>query len=195
MQEENPSVVIRLDGENPYANLDWDPYKGMTVDVVYRRKGSDDASFPQIVTSSELIGSEDEELAGIVNEFLVKGAFGMYPYHGFKQCGTWVMRGQKTYTSETFTSHRIESIMMEDAFNPLLKTFNEISSRYPEENIKNLIMMYMHPFQNAPVSVNICSFAEKLAKQMGIKDGESIQMMAIPINEGGNLIFRYDVYG
>lgn len=192
MSNSNPTIIIKPDDEKPYAKLDWEPYKGKLVDVIYRKEK--DIVVPQIVTSSDIMISQDKRFDNFINDFLIRTKLRMGPFHKIAEAGRWVIRGKNTYTSNIFTSYSINSIKPNDAFPPLAETVQEALRNEPEENLKGLILMHTHPIPNTPLSPRDYNSVRTLAKEIGMEKGDLIQIMAIPINEKGNLVFQYDLY-
>ncbi len=191
MVEEREKIMINSEDEDPYVNLDWTPYKGKEVDVVYRK--DKDIIVPQLVTSKDLIRKDDERLADLVEDFLLRAPLTIASFYDIAEVGRWMIRGQNIYTSNIFTSYSMNSIKAEDAFPPLTKTVQEALNNEPESDLKDLILMHTHPKPNTPLSPGDYRSVEKLAGDFGMEKGDTIKILAIPINEKGNLIFSYDL--
>lgn len=188
----NPKVNINPEDRKSYAKIDWEPYKGKLVDVIYHEE--EVIVVPQLITSSEIMVSQDKGLDNFVNDFLIRAKLRMGPFYGIAEAGRFVIRGEKSYLSSIFTSHSLNSIYAEDALPELAKTVQEALRNEPEENLKELILIHTHPIHNAPLSQGDYNLASTLAQELGMEKGDHIRVMAIPINEKGNLVFQHDLY-
>lgn len=189
MNKTKPKVVINTNDERPYTSIDWNQYIGTEIDVIYSNEGG--IVVPQYVTSKSKLLSEDAELERLVSDFLLRARARLGPFCTIAEGGRWAIIGNKAYTSSIFTSYNINSIKLEDALPALAKTVQEALLHEKEEDLKQLVLMHTHPIANAPLSPSDIKALKLMANELGLGKEEQMRILAIPVNQKGELIFMH----
>lgn len=189
MADKKPMIIINPNDTKPYTRINWQSYLGMEVDVVYHK--DQNIVVPQFVTSRQRMISEDKSLSNLIDIFLSDARLKFDAFYKLAEMGRWIVSGNKPYLSDVFTSYSINSIKPEDALPALAKTIDQSLSYETEDDLQGLILVHTHPIANAPLSPGDINSLNIIGEQLGLEEGDKIQLIAIPINQKGGLIFRY----
>jgi len=189
MTPERPQII--LTSKEDEINTNWNQYIGKLVDVIIYRKEKE-RIIPQFVSSKELLNSEDPELGDLVDLFLDDVKKELKEVYVLAEAGRFIIRGDNTYSSDIFTSYSMHAIYFDHFFQPLAKTVRKALANEPESNLHELIIVHTHP-RAGPLSYSDITTLEVMGGAIGLRQGDQLQVMAIPIKEKGDLIFRYSL--
>lgn len=201
------SLDQRSDGS--WRKLDWRSKMGKKIEVKYEfaEKGSFDERLgkkvSQEVTNVETVKKREPDLAEAMKELLSnvkKVEIGGRSYGNY-ETGMWVIKTTDGvyYSSRLVSSSSLAGISGEE----VLKSFNDFVDQIMKQagnnvEIDELTFLHTHPGSGVPLSLGDRDAIHAIAHSLGWKasDGEDntlFRIYALPVEDGGQIVFKYAV--